>query len=417
MSLSSHISRLKKLTNPVITQTHFQIRTITQSKPKPKPKPKPKSKPSFRELKTHLKSEQDPTKLASLFESSLSIPTFRRYRPLFTLSVQKLTDSKRFDLIDRILTQTVMESKDPLLGTEGMWVRIAMLYSQAGMVDNALKVFDEMLERKPWDFGEKSLCGVLSVLVHNGIFGERLDKVFEEYVKRTGYKPGVKAYNMLVKGYMKGGRLGDAEELVRKMESGEIGVKPDICSYNDLLEEYFSNGKKSEFDAMVKRIDEMRIKGDRTSYKYRILRHCEKKEYVVAREMLHDMFYLRSVKPDPSSYHAVIFGFCKVGDLENAQDVLKQMVENGFEKLACFGYFTIYKHMVEVGEFDGALGLCKDIIRMKWVPPFEATKLLVSGLVKNSKSDAAREVVGSFKKRLKGPALESWEKIEATLPL
>ena len=33
---------------------------------------------------------------------------------------------------------------------EGMWVRIAMLYSQAGMVDNAHNVFDEMLER--WDF-------------------------------------------------------------------------------------------------------------------------------------------------------------------------------------------------------------------------------------------------------------------------
>ena len=72
-----------------------------------------------------------------------------------------------------------MESKDPLLGFEGMWVRIAMLYSQAGMVDNALNVFDEMLERKRWDFWEKSLCGVVPVLVGNGVFSERLDKVLE----------------------------------------------------------------------------------------------------------------------------------------------------------------------------------------------------------------------------------------------
>ncbi|PWA57176.1 hypothetical protein CTI12_AA411530 [Artemisia annua] len=40
---------------------------------------------------------------------------------------------------------------------EGMWVSIAMLYSQAGMVDNAHNVFDEMLERKRLDFWEKSL--------------------------------------------------------------------------------------------------------------------------------------------------------------------------------------------------------------------------------------------------------------------
>ncbi|GKD39163.1 pentatricopeptide repeat-containing protein [Tanacetum coccineum] len=71
-----------------------------------------------------------------------------------------------------------------------MWVRIAMLYSQAGMVDNALKVFDEMLERKPWDFKEQSICEVVSVLLGNGVFGERLDRVFEEYVEKTGLKPG-----------------------------------------------------------------------------------------------------------------------------------------------------------------------------------------------------------------------------------
>ena len=93
-----------------------------------------------------------------------------------------------------------------------------MLYSQAGMVVNAHNVFDEMLERKRWDFWEKSLCGVVPVLVGNGVFGERLDKVLE-FVEKTGVKLGVKAYTLLVRGYVKWGRLGDAEEFVRKMES------------------------------------------------------------------------------------------------------------------------------------------------------------------------------------------------------
>ncbi|GKB74657.1 pentatricopeptide repeat-containing protein [Tanacetum coccineum] len=64
-----------------------------------------------------------------------------------------------------------------------MWVRIAMLYSEAGMVDNALKVFDEMLERKPWDFKEQSICGVVSVLLGNGF----LVRVKES---RVGYPRG-----------------------------------------------------------------------------------------------------------------------------------------------------------------------------------------------------------------------------------
>ncbi|PWA43774.1 pentatricopeptide repeat protein [Artemisia annua] len=57
-------------------------------------------------------------------------------------------------------------------------------------------MFDEMLERKPWDFGEKSLCGFVSILEGNGVFCERLDKVFEEFVEKTGVKPGLKEFVM-----------------------------------------------------------------------------------------------------------------------------------------------------------------------------------------------------------------------------
>ncbi|GKC48899.1 hypothetical protein Tco_1071644 [Tanacetum coccineum] len=39
------------------------------------------------------------------------------------------------------------------------------------------------------DFKEQSICGVVSVLLGNGVFGERLDRVFEEYVEKTGLKP------------------------------------------------------------------------------------------------------------------------------------------------------------------------------------------------------------------------------------
>ncbi|GJX39878.1 retrotransposon protein, putative, ty1-copia subclass [Tanacetum coccineum] len=107
---------------------------------------------------------------------------------------RKATDKK----IEHLTTSTPMSVwlkdlaalLDEQLAEHNREAKIAMLYSQAGMVDNALKVFDEMLERKPWDFKEQSICGVVSVLLGNGVFGERLDRVFEEYVKKTGFKPG-----------------------------------------------------------------------------------------------------------------------------------------------------------------------------------------------------------------------------------
>lgn len=61
--------------------------------------------------------------------------------------------------------------------------------------------------------------------------------------------------------------------------------------------------------------------------------------------------------------------------------------------------------------------MCKEIIRRKWVPPFEAMDGLVKGLVEMSKVEAAKEVVEKMKKRLKGNAADSWKTHEAALPL
>lgn len=289
-----------------------------------------------------------------------------------------------------------------------------MLYSQAGMVDNALQVFDKMLQRKKCNVTEKSLCGVLSVMLDNKIYDEKLSKTFEDFVKKSGVSPGVKSFNLILKGHMKAGRVDEAQALVTKMESGD--VKPDIDSYNVLLGGYFESGKKSDFDMVVKRINEKCLESNLVTYNHRILRYCKNKECVRAKKLLDEMIS-KGVEPDSASYNAIIFGFCKVGDFESAKTVLEKMVSDGYVKAPSFGYYTLMKFMVEEGEFAGGLEICKDIIKKRWVPPFEATKLLVNGLVKDSKADEAKEIVGSFKKQLRGSALESWGKIEAELAL
>lgn len=290
-----------------------------------------------------------------------------------------------------------------------------MLYSQAGMVDNALKVFDEMLQRKSCKFTEKSLCGVLSVMIDNKIYDEKFNQTYEAFVKKLGVSPGVKSFNLILKGYVKGGRVDDAWAMINEMES-KGNVKPDIDSYNVVLGGYLESGKKSGFDMVAKQVVERGLDPNLVTYNHRIMRYCKSKECVRAKKLLDEMIS-KGVQPDSSSYNAVIFGFCKVGDFESARKVLEKMVSDGYVKTTSFGYYTLMKHMVDEGEFDGGLKICKDIIQKKWVPPFEATKILVNGLVKDSKADEAREIVGNFKNRLRGSALESWGKIEASLPI
>lgn len=283
------------------------------------------------------------------------------------------------------------------------------------MVDNALQLFDKMLQQQNCTLTEKSLCGILSVMIDNKIYDDKLQQTFEAFVTKTGISPGVKSYNLILKAHCKGGHVDEAQALIEKMET-ENNVHPNIDSYNILLGGYLDSKKKSAFDMVVKQINEKGLEHNLTTYNHRILRYCKNKECVRAKKLLDEMIS-KGVEPNSCSYNTIIFGFCKVGDLESAKKLLEQMVSDGYVKAPSFGYYTLMKHMVDEGEFDGGLEICKDIIQKKWVPPFEATGLLVNGLVKNSKADEAKEIVMKFKNRLNGPALQSWGKIEATLPI
>ncbi|MFS7930363.1 hypothetical protein Hanom_Chr04g00343391 [Helianthus anomalus] len=47
------------------------------------------------------------------------------------------------------------------------------------MGDNALKVFDEMLQRKTCTLTEKSLCGLLSVMLDNKIHDDKFIRLMK----------------------------------------------------------------------------------------------------------------------------------------------------------------------------------------------------------------------------------------------
>ncbi|KAK8259015.1 hypothetical protein V6Z12_D13G028700 [Gossypium hirsutum] len=107
----------------------------------------------------------------------------------------------------------------------------------------------------------------------------------------------------------------------------------------------------------------------------------------------------------------------RIGDLESAKKVLDKMLSDGYVLPCSFAYYSLIRSMVNEGELDMALEMSKEIIKRKWVPPFEAMEGLVKGLVERSRSEEAKQVVEKMKKRLKGDALESWGKIEAALPV
>ncbi|KAJ4959691.1 hypothetical protein NE237_019601 [Protea cynaroides] len=365
---------------------------------------------TFRAAKSAIRHESDPEKIAEIFVNSSSFSRFRRDRHVFDLSVERLTDLGRCDLIERILE---FQKLPVLKKSEGFWIRIMMLYAYSGMVDQAVRTFHEMGEAG-CNRTEKSLCALLTVFLENRQF-DRVHESFAEIPTKIGVSPGVKVYNLVLKAFCKQKSIESARSFLHEMEE-EKGVKPDIVSYNILLRDYLRNGDDLNFDEILKEISEKGLEPNLTTYNFRMSRLCRTNECVRASELLDEMTS-KGIVPNLTSYNTVIDGFCMVGDFDSAKKLKESMCKSDSVLPNSDTFHSFIHHLVGEGQYEEALKFCKESIRRKWIPPFVTMEGLVNGLVSLSMVDNAKWIVKKMKKRLRGGAVDSWMKVEASLPL
>ncbi|KAL1803625.1 hypothetical protein ACET3Z_032272 [Daucus carota] len=370
---------------------------------------------SFRSIKSIIKSQKDPEKIAHLFTSPSPVATYRRHRPLLRLAVLKLSRLQRPELVEKIINSVIASSSDDQLNLESFWTHIVVLYGEVGMIENAHHVFERMLHRKETcPVSEKAVCAMLEAYLSSGVCDSRFHKVFSEVKEKVGVCAGVRSYNLVMRAFCEGGEIGLARKLVEKMGM-EGGVGTDIESYNVLLGAYLEKGGTSGFDWAVNEVLSRGLEGNLVTYNYRIMWLCKTKEVVKARDLLDEMVK-KGVKPNADSYNTIILWSCKVGDLESAKKVLERMVKDGYVLQRSLGYFILLRGMVEAGEFEPGLDIFRESLKKNWIPPFETMKGLIIGLVQMSKVESAKQVVEETGKKLRGSAADSWKKLEATLP-
>ncbi|XP_043718434.1 pentatricopeptide repeat-containing protein At1g61870, mitochondrial-like [Telopea speciosissima] len=365
---------------------------------------------TFRAAKSAIRHESNPERIAEIFQNCSSFSRFRRDRHVFNLSVERLADFDRSDLIESILE---FQKSPEWKKSEGFWIRIMMLYSDSGMVDQAVRTFHDMGETG-FNRTEKSLCALLSVFLDNRQF-DRVHESFAEIPTKIGVSPGVKPYNIVLKAFCKQKSVESARSLLHKMEE-EKGVKPDIASYNIVLGSYLKNEDELNFDQVLKEIFEKGLGPNLTTYNYRMSRLCRTNECVRANELLDEMIS-NGIVPNLTSYNTVIDGFCKVGDFDSAKKVMESMSKSESVLPNSDTFRSLIHHLVGEGQFEEALKICKESIRRKWIPPFVTMVGLVNGLVSLSMVNNAKWIVNRMKKRLRGGAIDSWTKVEASLPL
>ncbi|KAL5697287.1 hypothetical protein ACHQM5_030840 [Ranunculus cassubicifolius] len=364
---------------------------------------------SYRVARRSIQRESDADNIAKTFLDSTYQPRSCQDRNLFSVCVTKLGQLQRFDLVEKILEN---HKQTTWLKNEVYWIPIINIYSNAQMLDQAIRIFDQMGVIRT----EKSFCAILSACLENTRF-DLVHEFFESVPSKIGIVPGVVAYNLVMRAFVAENKLDSAMLLLRKMED-EKGLTPYVSSYNVMLTGYLKYGEDGKFDELYKEFTEKGFEPNLVSYNLRIARLCKSKECVRAKELLDEMTS-KGVKPNVTSYNTVIDGFCKIADFESAKGIFGKMraEEDEYVSPNKDSYFILIRHLVKEREFESALEVCNESLQRKWIPPFASIEGLVRGLVKLSKENEAKEIVENMKKRLRPSALVAWAKVEGVLPL
>jgi pentatricopeptide repeat protein len=133
----------------------------------------------------------------------------------------------------------------------------------------------------------------------------------------------------------------------------------------------------------------------------------------------------KGVLPNYVTYHTLVQGYCKEGNVGAAMRVFKKMKvmkrREGRSDLRvpahALTYIVLFRSLVENGRLDDALWICNSCFAMKAAPTFDAVKGLVEGLVKGGRSADAKNVVAKMNFLVKGDAKVTWEKVAGELSL
>ncbi|XAR66346.1 hypothetical protein NMG60_11012539 [Bertholletia excelsa] len=298
--------------------------------------------------------------------------------------VTRLAAAQRFSDIEDILEH---QKKYQDIRKEGFACRLIALYGKAGMFGHAQKLFDEMPQLN-CQRTVKSFNALLSACT-NTKKPDKVTEIFTEIPKKLSIKPDNISYNIVIKALCEVGSFDSALSVVDEMEKN--GLKPNTVTFNTLLDALYRNDKFSDAEKLWGLMENKDVVPNVRSYNPKLRALVADNRISEAVDVIEEM-RSKGIMPDVFSFNALIKGFHDSGNMEQAKRWFTKMTENGCTPdsatLSMLGYLACDK-----GDFEYALEVCKEAIRLRRLVNPKMLQLVVDGLVKESKKEVAMELV------------------------
>lgn len=361
--------------------------------------------------KFRLLKEFDPDRAVSILSAidvKSSSVTTARYA--LDLTVRRLARTRRFSDVEALIESRKSEATSP---TEPYVASLILSYGSAGMLDHAIRTFDQVPTLTSAPHSVLSFNALLSACIR-AKKSLRVASIFTKLSEEHSITPDCFSYGILIKSLCLNGKVSKALETLQEMVEVKQ-LEPTIIIYTTIIDSLYKEGKQEEAEELWKKMVEKGCMPDQAAYNVRVMHMAQNGRPEEVLELIKEM-EAAGLGPDRITYTYLIDCYFNVGQHEDAIQVYRGLRKKGPKPNAKM-FKILLTQLCENEDFDTGLAVFKDSLRFNKVPDFETMKLLVSGLVEVDKVQAAKEVIEKLKKRFPENLVRRWKKVEKELGL
>ncbi|KAK4485090.1 hypothetical protein RD792_007698 [Penstemon davidsonii] len=197
------------------------------------------SKEKSRAALSLIRFEKNPERIIDICRAAALTPESHLDRVACSKAIFKLRESNYFEGIRGFIKESLAR---PDARSERFVSHFIVLYGQAGLVKDAVKLFDEMPERGI-ERNVKTLNSLLFSCILAGEYGE-MKRVFADFPRKYGLVPKLDTYNTVLKGFCESGSANSAHSVLAEME--RKGIKPNAITFATVIKGFYAEEKFSD---------------------------------------------------------------------------------------------------------------------------------------------------------------------------
>lgn len=210
-----------------------------------------------------------------------------------------------------------------------MYTTLMKGYMKAGRIADTVRMLEAMRQQE--DTASQpdhvSYTTLISAFVKAGSM-DKARQVLAE-MTRIGVPANLITYNILLKGYCQQLQMDKAKELVEHMIN-DAKIEPDVVSYNTLIDGSIladdSAGAFTVFNEMRSRS----IVPTKVTYTTLMKAFASSGQPKLANNVFDEMVKDPRVKVDLVAWNMLVEGYCRLGMVDDAKEIIQRMKESGF---------------------------------------------------------------------------------------